>query len=43
MFAVSRATLAPEALGLHIDDAKGLLAAGQERTVDEPVRTEVAG
>jgi hypothetical protein len=41
VFTLQRGPLAPDTLGLGLDEAKGLLAAVQEAMVDEQVRTEL--
>jgi len=42
VFTLSRGPLAPDTLGLGLDEAKGLLAAVQETMVNEQVRTELS-
>jgi len=42
VFTLHRGPLAPDTLGLGLDEAKGLLAAVQETMVNEQVKSELA-
>ena len=42
VFTLNRDHLAPDTIGLHLDDAKDLLSAVQEKMVDEQARAALA-